>query len=310
MSLNIKNYPCLLLFLFALIILASCKGRKPGTEYEIRARTPVTVVEPGFKDIRETLEYPAITEFLVKSTIRSSITGTVEKVAVRQGDKVKKGALLFILKTREASALQNTERMDSIPGFNGTVSIFSSNEGIVSTISHQAGDFIQEGDDLVMISDPGSLVFLLEVPYEFAELIEKNKSCALTLPDNTVIKGNISGKLPEMNIQNQTVRYIVNPQISESLPENLIASAVITKRIKKGAVVVPKAALLGNETLNEFWVMKVINDSTAIRISVSKGIETDNEVEIADPVFLPSDRVILTGNYGLPDTASIIIERK
>jgi hypothetical protein len=53
--------------------------------------------------------------------------------------------------------------------------------------------------------------------------------------------------------------------------------------------------------------MKLVNDSIAVKVIVKKGIETNNEVEIADPVFNPSDRVILTGNYGLPDTSLIII---
>jgi multidrug efflux pump subunit AcrA (membrane-fusion protein) len=139
--------------------------------------------------------------------------------------------------------------------------------------------------------------------------VDRNKTCSLTLPDNTRINGKISGRLPEMNVQNQTVSYIVNANLPEPLPENLIASAVIIKSTKTGAVVIPKKALLGNETMNEFWVMKVVNDSTAIKVPVARGIETDNEVEITDPVFLPSDRLILTGNYGLPDTASIIIEK-
>jgi multidrug efflux pump subunit AcrA (membrane-fusion protein) len=128
-------------------------------------------------------------------------------------------------------------------------------------------------------------------------------------PDNTVLTGTIRGKLPEMNAQNQTVSYIINPQTTEQLPENLIASAIITKKIDKDAVVIPRPALLGNETMNEFWIMKVINDSTAIKIPVTRGIENENEVEILEPKLLSSDLILLTGNYGLPDTASIIIEK-
>jgi hypothetical protein len=55
--------------------------------------------------------------------------------------------------------------------------------------------------------------------------------------------------------------------------------------------------------------MKVINDSTAVKIPVTKGIENEKEVEILEPKFVPTDRILLTGNYGLPDTASIIIEK-
>jgi hypothetical protein len=53
--------------------------------------------------------------------------------------------------------------------------------------------------------------------------------------------------------------------------------------------------------------MKLLNDSTAIKIIVSKGFENNEEVEIINPVFLPSDRIVLTGNYGLPDTARVTI---
>jgi hypothetical protein len=56
--------------------------------------------------------------------------------------------------------------------------------------------------------------------------------------------------------------------------------------------------------------MKLINDSTAIKISVSKGFENNDEVEITEPVFEISDRILLTGNYGLPDTARVTIIQK
>ena len=54
--------------------------------------------------------------------------------------------------------------------------------------------------------------------------------------------------------------------------------------------------------------MKLINDTTAIKILVRKGFENSEEVEITSPEFLQSDRKILTGNYGLPDTARVKIK--
>jgi len=54
--------------------------------------------------------------------------------------------------------------------------------------------------------------------------------------------------------------------------------------------------------------MKLINDTTAIKITVKKGFENNEEVEITDPELLRTDRIILTGSYGLPDTARVIIK--
>jgi multidrug efflux pump subunit AcrA (membrane-fusion protein) len=242
-----------------------------------------------------------------KNIVRASTTGTIENISVTPGDFVTRNQLLFTVKTREAMAIQNTQAGDSSLNFKGIIKIYSPKEGIISSISHQNGDFVQEGDELAVIAEQNSLVFILEVPFELRSLIEKSRTCSLKLTDNSVITGLIKGKLPEMNVQAQTISFLVTPVTTSRLPQNLIAVASIIKSSKENALVLPKPAVLGNEALTEFWVMKLVNDSTAIKVVVKKGTETNNEVEITDPVFNSTDRVILTGNYGLPDTASIII---
>jgi hypothetical protein len=168
---------------------------------------------------------------------------------------------------------------------------------------------VQEGDELAVLSDQNSLVFNLEAPFELRKYIEQSRTCLLRLPDSTVIKGVISGRMPEMNIQSQTVSYFIKPLGIGHLPQNLMATAIINKSTRTNAQVLPRAALLGNETQTEFWVMKVMNDSIAVKVPVKKGIENINEIEITDPQFLPDDKILLTGNYGLRDTAAIIINR-
>jgi HlyD family secretion protein len=308
-----KSYYNYFIFIFILSasgLLSSCKNSGSKSEEEkIVARTPVTIIDPVYKDISETIELPAVTTYLIKNVIRSSTTGIIEAINVTPGENVNKGTLLFKLKTLEATAFQDTLANSANLGFKGIINIFSPKDGIISAITHQGGDFVQDGDELAVISDINSLVFILEVPFEMTRYIEKNNFCFLKLPDNTTIKGRIREKLPEMNIQNQTVSYIVEPEIKQLLPQNLIASAGIIKSVKKGALVLPKPAILGNETQTEFWVMRLINDSTAVKIPVIKGIETFDEVEIKDPLFLPTDKILFSGNYGLPDTASVIVNK-
>jgi multidrug efflux pump subunit AcrA (membrane-fusion protein) len=302
------NYLIFPLILSAAVILPSCKNSgSKSQEEKVEAKTPVTIVSVSDKPISETINLSAVSVFMSKNIIRSATTGTIEDISVTPGDFINRDQLLFTVKTREAMAVQNTQSGDSSLNFKGIIKIFSPREGIISSISHQNGDFVQEGDELAVIAEQNSLVFILEVPFEFKNLIEKRSTCSLRLPDNSVITGLIKGKLPEMNVQAQTISYLVKPVTTSRLPQNLIAIASIVKNNKENAEVLPKPAVLGNEALTEFWVMKLVNDSTAVKVIVKKGIETNTEVEITDPVFNPSDRVILTGNYGLPDTASIII---
>lgn len=308
MSKSSCNNLIFFLILSAAVILPCCKNSGSKiVEEKIEARTPVTIVSVSDKTISEKIDLSAVSVFMNKNIVRSATTGTIEDISVTPGDFIDRNQLLFTIKTREAMAVQDTQSGDSSLNFKGIIKIFSPKEGIISSISHQNGDFVQEGDELAVIAEQNSLVFILEVPFEFKSLIEKRSTCSLKLPDNSVITGIIKGKLPEMNVQAQTISYLVKPVTSSRLPQNLIAVASIIKNSKENAAVLPKPAVLGNEALTEFWVMKLVNDSIAVKVIVKKGIETNNEVEIADPLFLPSDRVILTGNYGLPDTASIII---
>jgi biotin carboxyl carrier protein len=296
--------------LFVLLIISStaCRQNAVTSEVDASVITPVTIVKVTNKPVTETIDLPAVTAFLNKSIVRSATTGTVENISIVLGDYVKKDQLLFTIRTREASAMNNSLKGDSTFSFKGRINIIAPKSGVINSISHQNGDFIQEGDELAVISEQNSLVFILDTPFEFVKYVEKSTTCKIQLPDNQIINGNITGKLPEMDTQAQTVRYVIRPVFTGRLPANLNAVVSIVKSSRTKAAFLPKSAVLSDETQTEFWVMKLINDTTAIKIPVKKGFENNEEVEITDPEFVQTDRIILTGSYGLPDTARVIIK--
>jgi multidrug efflux pump subunit AcrA (membrane-fusion protein) len=306
---QLSEHPALLLLTLILLLSPSCRNKNVNTAIPVIAKTPVTAGSPVFRDISDTIDFPAITAYLKKNVLKSSITGVIESVSVIQGETIAKGKQAFTIRTREASAMKNNQPGDSALGFKGVIRIFSPQDGVISTVSHQTGDFVQEGDELAVVADSRSLVFILEVPFEMSGYIGLNRNCSLLLPDNTRITGKITAKLPEMNMQNQTVRYVITAEKTSKLPENLIASALIVKESKKHVQVLPGPAVLGNETQTNFWVMKLINDSVAIKVPVRKGIENSDGVEIIEPLFSTTDKILVSGNYGLPDTAAVIVAR-
>jgi multidrug efflux pump subunit AcrA (membrane-fusion protein) len=245
-----------------------------------------------------------------KSIVRATAAGTIDRILITPGEFISSDQLLFTIRTRESMAVAKTVEGDTSLSFKGLINIKSHKDGVINTITYQKGDFVQEGDELAVVSEQKSLVFLLDVPFELDKYIENNRNCMITLPDNRQISGSITGKLAEMDIQSQTIRYVVKPAVIDKLPANLIASINLVKSTNSNALILPKSAVLGDETQTNFWVMKLINDSTAVKISVSKGFENNEEVEITEPQFTASDRVLLTGGYGLPDTARIKISEK
>jgi biotin carboxyl carrier protein len=293
-----------------ILLITACKSKNSTSEVEEKAKviTPVTIVAVEYKPVTETIDLPAVTAFINKNIVRSTTTGTVENISIALGDNVKKGQLLYTILTREASAIKNTLKGDSTFSFNGKVNIIAQKGGVISSISHQNGDFVQEGDELAVISEQNSLVFILDTPFEFVKYVENNMSCKILLPDNQVVVGTITGRLPEMDPQAQTIKYVIKPFVTGHLPANMNVVVSIVKSTRPKSTILPKAAVLSNETQTEFWVMKLINDTTAIKVPVIKGFENNEEVEIAAPEFLKSDRIILTGSYGLPDTARVILK--
>jgi hypothetical protein len=294
--------------LTGVITLTLACNRGSSTDEEVtEVRTPVRIVPVTFKSVTSTVDLPAVTMFMNKNIIRASTTGIIEKISIIPGDYVAANQLLFTIRTREAIALGNSPGSDTSFTFKGTINITSNKEGVISSVSYQKGDYVQEGDEMAVISDQSSLVFILDVPFELDSYVENNRRCTIVLPDKREIGGNIKGKLPEMDAQSQTIRYVIKPVSSGRLPANLIGTVGLVRSTNDKALVLPKRAVLGDETQTEFWIMKLINDSTAIKIVVKKGFENNDEVEITDPVLAATDRIILTGNYGLPDTARISI---
>lgn len=298
---SITRLMCLLLFITA------CAHDEPAEE-EPHVITPVTVTVPVHRPLAEVVELTATSSIEKKNYVKASVAGYVESVNVSIGDMVAAGKVLYTLRTREAKAIGKNSVIDSLLDFSGLVSIRASRPGRVDSLGHQAGDYVQEGELLGTIAETNSLVFVLNIPFELRQYAKPNSSCEIVLPDKQVIKGTLSSPLSSVDPAAQTLSYLVRPPAGTSLPENLIVKIRLAKSIKENAVVLPKGSVLSNETLTEFWVMKLVNDSTAVKVPVHTGIESGDSIEIVSPV-LGNERILLTGQYGLPDTASVQVDR-
>jgi len=79
----------------------------------------------------------------------------------------------------------------------------------------------------------------------------------------------------------------------------------LVKKEQTHATTLPKGAVLSNEEQTQFWIMQLINDSTAVKVPIQKGLEENDKVQIVSPPLSDSANILLTGNYGLNDTAKV-----
>jgi multidrug resistance efflux pump len=240
--------------------------------------------------------------------VKSNINGYIKAVNVKIGQFAAAGKVLFTLQTKEAKSLGNTiNKLDPSFQFTGTVNVAASQSGYVTKLMHQVGDYVQDGEQLATISDSKSFGFILNIPYEYRRYIAVGKTVTILLPDGTFLTGNISSMLPTIDSASQTQTAMIKVNASIPIPENLIAKVHIVKNSKSDAVSLTKEAVLTNESQTSFWVMKMIDSVRAVKVPIIKGLETKDRIEIIHPKFSATDKILLSGNYGLPDTARVKI---
>jgi len=306
----LKSYRNLIFtILFGGPIFVSCQPAIQDKAEDVAVPiTPVQVTYIANISLSKSTELMAVSAYLQKSYVKASINGYVQSSGVQTGEQVTAGQILFTLITKEAKAIGNTiNALDPAFKFSGLSKIRADQSGFITVVNHQKGDYVQDGEALAEISNQNSLVFLLDLPYELRGAALGNQMVEVVLPDGEKLKGAISGLMPVVDSLAQTQKLIIRVNPSHAIPAGLIAKVRMTTLARPDAQTVPKSAILANETEDEFWVMKLINDSTAVKIVVQKGIEDGNNVEILKPIFTLKDRIIMVGSYGLSDTAKVKI---
>lgn len=302
-----------LFYISILLILFSCKSNKaePGAEeVPVDVQTPVTITTISTETIYDSITLNATSAFVQDNMVKSNINGYIKSVNIKPGQYVAAGRNLFTLKTKEAESLGNTiNKLDPSFHFTGIVSITAPQNGYVTQLLHQVGDYVQDGEQLAVISNTNSFGFVLNIPYEYRRYIQAGKKAIIELPDGTLLNGTVNEFLPTIDSASQTQTAIIKVVSTFQIPENLIAKVHLLKMEKTGVTSLPKEAILTNESQTNFWVMKMTDSVRAIKVEIIKGLESGNRVEIVSPKFSAEDKIILTGAYGLPDTANVKIVR-
>ncbi|MBV8327751.1 efflux RND transporter periplasmic adaptor subunit [Chryseobacterium sp.] len=303
--------------LFFLIVISisllSCKkNNTAGTEEakpEAKPKTEVSIAYPSDTiQLNNEITLNATASYLLKSDAKANSTGYITNMTVRLGDRVNRGAVLFGLQTKEARALGNTiNKLDQSFRFSGTTSVVSPATGYVVMLNHQIGDYVQDGEILATITDASSFGFVVDVPYEYLQLIKSQSSLTVKLPDGNNLAARIAKIMPSVDPVSQTVKVLLQVP-NNNIPENLIGTVTFSKSTAYG-LTVPKMAILSDETQSSFWVMKMTNDTTAVKVPIVKGAETDQYIQIKSGNLTTKDKVITSGNFGLSDTAFVKIKK-
>jgi len=301
-------------FALGFVLFVACKTpTKESDENKIlNAKSIVEIVSISNGSIDDELIFSASTIYLKKNVVSASIPAFITNVRVNLGDLVKKGQILFELESKERRALNGSSiKLDSTLVNFGLIRIRASVSGVISTLDKpQPGDYVLEGTQLCTIAESNDLVFQVNVPFEFASFTQPGKNCLIQLSDNSTHEGIFTKVLTTMNAISQTQTILAKSKDNTILPENMVVKVTVYKNVKVQHQILPKSCVVSDEMMQEFWVMKLINDTTAVKIPVKIGNKNKDKIEILSPEFSKFDKIISHGNYGLSDTAFVQITTK
>jgi biotin carboxyl carrier protein len=302
--------PFFLLLLMALVSLPAC-GPKTPAETAGDPPSPKTLVKTtrvAIHDIRKEARFPATTFYPESNRLASPISGHILLSPQEAGETVRKGQILFTIETREHRAINaDPELKKSDLAQMGVIKVYAPAAGIILSLDQRLGDFVSEGTTLCNIARNEKIGFRLSVPFEFNAYVKTGTDCVVELPDSTRLPARVAENLSTVSVTSQTLSFLVKPIKTVSVPEGLNVVVVVQTNESKQATLLPKSAILTNEMMDEFWVMKMINDSTAIKLPVTLGMTLPDSVQISHPSFSEADRILVEGNYGLEDTALVKI---
>jgi multidrug efflux pump subunit AcrA (membrane-fusion protein) len=298
-----------ILFAASLAVFSACKGADTTLgEPAGKVQAPVEVVHVSHEAMSDYIELNATAIFLLKHFVKANANGYLSMHDLHPGQAVSKGQVLFSVRTKESVSLGNSLNvLDSTFKFSGINNIKASDNGFITQLDHQSGDYVQDGETLAAISNAGSFVFVMNMPYAYRSSIHIAQQVKVILPDSETLDGTVASMMPTVDSLAQTQNVVIKVKSSHIIPENLIARVRIEKTSKAAVISLPKAAVLTDETQSGYWIMKMQGNGLAVKIPVQKGMEANGNIEILSPLLNDNDMIVVTGNYGLDDSARVKI---
>jgi HlyD family secretion protein len=181
-------------------------------------------------------------------------------------------------------------------------------DGVVTDRPLYPGEMAAAGTALLTVMDISSLIAKAHIPQDDAAALKVGDKGTMTVPGiDEPIEGKVTVVSPALDPNSTTVEVWLeakNPK--HALKPGTSVRLSLTAQTIKDALVVPASSVItapdGSTT-----VMLAGSDGRAHQKAVRLGIRNGDDVQILEGVS-PSDKVVATGAYGLPDKTKIKIE--
>ena len=310
--------------LMALALFACRKAAEPAEaaapEKGADLPTPVRVAAAEKTTIPLFVSGPGKTAAIAQQKVRAPFAGTLVALSVVDGDRVRRGQVIGTVVAKESeAALSGAEEMlrqAATPADRGDAEralglarknlvprpLLATVDGSVLAHTANAGDRVSEDQEIVTISEAGSVVFLADLPQTELSRIHAGQEAAVELAGGVKpAPGTVHSVMPSANPVDFTAPVRIDLRGGQDHVEiGLFGTARIRVGERPGAIVVPSAAVLRDDVTGSSRVCLAVNGK-AHWVDVVAGASQDGKTEIVSPPIATGQAVIVSGLVGLPE---------
>lgn len=293
------------------------------------AGTPVhmTAVERG--NIAITVAGPGRTDALDLQKIRAPFTGSLTLLRVAVGDRVGAGQVVaavvnqpsqaaligaeVMLRSASTPAQRNDAERALVLAKQNLVAtqLRAPRAGVVVWRGASQGDLVSQGDSILTVASAGSIVFVARIAQGDLAQVRLGQRANVSLPGQLgAVPGVVHGLLPadSNSVMTVPVRIDFTTDLQTAgapIQTGLFGTVEIMVGERSAVPIVPAAAILRDDISGVSRVALVTATGVAHWVNVTTGAAQGGKVEIKYPALTPGQRVIVSGQVGLPEGSRV-----
>jgi macrolide-specific efflux system membrane fusion protein len=284
-----------LVFILALLSMVKILGMKK------QMPPNATIVTPAYGSIKTWISTTGVVKPQNRLEIKPPINGRVEKILVKEGDKVTTGQLLALISSTERTALldtallQDTGTVKYWQGVYNTTPLLAPIDGVVIVKAVEPGQTVVDRDIILVLSD--RLIVQAEVDETDIGKVKTGHSAVISLDAYPDMK--INGKVDHVYYEAKLVRNVTIYGVDilpETIPANfrsgMSANIEIIQNSKDNILLVPNEAVQ-EDTKGKYVLIDAGGKQKPTRKDVEIGISDDENSEVISGVTIDDHIVVI-----------------
>ncbi len=319
----------ILLYTVFAILYTGCKDAETQKEKVF----PVKTQQAKREYIANTVTVMGTVQSKVHAWAQSTIEGTVQSLAVREGTRVREGQVLCYIMSQESQNMLGQARLEYEKALREAgndkseetgnrvenakkelaiaknmfrpVPAVSPVSGTVISKTIENGSTVEVKQKLIEIADLNRLVIKTAVSENVVSKIRRGQRARVTLYGDSEksINGKVSVVAPGVNLQTRTADVEIGvAKKYDFMKPGMTASVELVTDSRSGALVVPLEAILTDATGNK-RVFKV-KDGKAVATRIETGIENNASAEVLSGLQ-PGDEIVVLGQENLKNGVKV-----